>query len=217
MGRPKIARKSTWVDMTAFCDVAFLLLAFFILTTRFKPPEALSVVTPGSVSSKEAENEDQCMISVGPDGRVFISFSEENRRVEVIDDLNKRLGLQLTEAEVQRASSAEYFASPLNTLKSFLNLEPDNRKAAALPGIPVKDTANNEMKEWVRSVNNVFLGSKLNLMVKGDQKMPYPYFKGVIDAFKANDQMKFQIVTSQSPIPEGTPLAERARRETIKD
>jgi biopolymer transport protein ExbD len=217
MGRPKIARKSTWVDMTAFCDVAFLLLAFFILTTRFKPPEALTVLTPSSVSSKEAENDDQCMVSLGPDGRVFISFSEDTRRVEIVDDLNKRLGLGLTEAEVQRAGGAEFFASPLNTLKSYLNLEPEDRKGATLPGIPVKDSANNEMTEWIRSVNNVFLGEKLNLMVKGDQKMPYPYFKGVIDAFKINDQMKFQIITSQSPIPEGTPLADRARRETIKD
>jgi len=217
MGRPKIARKSTWVDMTAFCDVAFLLLAFFILTTRFKPPEAVAVVTPSSVSSKEAENDDQCLVSVGADGRVFISFSEENRRVEIVDDLNKRLGLTLTEEEVQKAAKAEFFASPLNTLKSFLNVDPENRKGGTLPGIPVRDSANNEMKEWIRSVNNVFLGAKLNLMVKGDQQMPYPYFKGVIDTFKANDQMKFQIVTSQAPIPEGTPLADRARREVIKD
>lgn len=217
MGRPKIARKSTWVDMTAFCDVAFLLLAFFILTTKFKPPEALQVVTPSSVSSKEAETVDQCMVSVGPDGRVFISFSEDNRRVQVIDDLNKRLGLTLTEAEVQAASTAEYFASPLNTLKSFLNIAKDDRKAGSLPGIPVKDTANNEMTEWIRSVTNVFLGEKLNLMVKGDQKMAYPAFKGVINAFKANDQMKFQIITSQQPIPEGTPLAQKARTSIIKE
>ena len=30
MSRPKIARKSTSIDMTAMCDVAFLLLSFFI-------------------------------------------------------------------------------------------------------------------------------------------------------------------------------------------
>ncbi len=36
MARPKIARKSTAVDMTAMCDVAFLLLSFFILTTKSK-------------------------------------------------------------------------------------------------------------------------------------------------------------------------------------
>ncbi len=42
MGRAKIPRKSTTIDMTAMCDVAFLLLSFFILATKFKPPEALS-------------------------------------------------------------------------------------------------------------------------------------------------------------------------------
>lgn len=217
MGRPKIARKSTHVDMTAFCDVGFLLLSFFILTTKFKPPEALAVVTPSSVSSKEAEAEDQCLVSIGQDGRVFISFSEDTRRVEVVDDLNKRLGLQLTPAEVKSAGTAEYFASSFNQLKSFLAVPVDKRQGASFPGIPIKDTANNELTEWIRSVSTVFLGAKLNLMVKGDQKMQYPAFKGVIDAFKKNDQMKFQIITSQEAIPGGTPLAEKARKEIIKE
>jgi hypothetical protein len=63
----------------------------------------------------------------------------------------------------------------------------------------------------------VFLGDKLNLFVKGDKKTNYLAFKGVIDAFKKNDQMKFRIITSQQPIPDGTPLADRARKETIKE
>ena len=54
MPRPKIARKSTTVDMTAMCDVAFLLLSFFILTTKFKPSEAVPIETPTSVSAKVA-------------------------------------------------------------------------------------------------------------------------------------------------------------------
>jgi biopolymer transport protein ExbD len=209
MGRAKLARKSTYVDMTAFCDVGFLLLAFFILTTKFKPPEALTVVTPSSVSSKEAEAENQFMVSIGPDGRVFLSFTEDTRRIEVVDDLNKRLGLQLTDAEVKSAGTAEYFASSFNQLKSFLAIPVDQRKGGAFPGIPIKDTANNELTEWVRSVTNVFLGSELHLMVKGDQKMQYPAFKGVIDAFKKNDQMKFKIITSQEAIPGGSPLAKK--------
>ncbi|MBL7737348.1 MAG: biopolymer transporter ExbD, partial [Chitinophagaceae bacterium] len=49
MARAKLPRKSTTVDMTAMCDVAFLLLTFFILTTKFKPDEALTVTTPKSV------------------------------------------------------------------------------------------------------------------------------------------------------------------------
>ena len=39
MPNVKLPRKSTAVDMTAMCDVAFLLLSFFILAAKFKPPE----------------------------------------------------------------------------------------------------------------------------------------------------------------------------------
>ena len=35
MPKVKIPRKSTAVDMTAMCDVAFLLLTFFMLTSNF--------------------------------------------------------------------------------------------------------------------------------------------------------------------------------------
>ncbi|MFM7710399.1 MAG: biopolymer transporter ExbD, partial [Ferruginibacter sp.] len=34
MPKIKIPRKSTNIDMTAMCDVAFLLLSFFILATK---------------------------------------------------------------------------------------------------------------------------------------------------------------------------------------
>ena len=55
MGRAKLPRKSTSIDMTAMCDVAFLLLSFFILTTKFKPAEAIAVTTPNSVAAKVAD------------------------------------------------------------------------------------------------------------------------------------------------------------------
>ncbi|MGI8636708.1 MAG: ExbD/TolR family protein, partial [Segetibacter sp.] len=69
MSRPKIARKSTSVDMTAMCDVAFLLLAFFILTTKFKATENIKVETPSSVSSKVAPEKDVTLVSVTKDGK----------------------------------------------------------------------------------------------------------------------------------------------------
>jgi biopolymer transport protein ExbD len=43
--------------MTAMCDVAFLLLTFFILTATAKIPEPIAVDTPNStVKSKLPEN-----------------------------------------------------------------------------------------------------------------------------------------------------------------
>ena len=71
MGRAKIKRGSTNVDMTAMCDVAFLLLSFFILTTKFKPAEAVEVTPPSSVSSKTATEKDAFKVSIDKDGQGF--------------------------------------------------------------------------------------------------------------------------------------------------
>src|SRR5450755_1817485 len=74
MGRAKLPRKSTNIDMTAMCDVAFLLLSFFILATKFKPPEALSVVTPSSVSTK-VEQEKNNFVRI-PNAYIGAPFSQ---------------------------------------------------------------------------------------------------------------------------------------------
>ena len=47
----KLPRKSTDTDMTPFVDIAFLILSFFIMATKFKPEEPIKVETPSSVSS----------------------------------------------------------------------------------------------------------------------------------------------------------------------
>ena len=75
MPRIKVPRKSTSVDMTAMCDVAFLLLSFFILTTKFKPSEALAVTTPSSVSSKVAPDKDVVLVTIDKDGKAYLSIS----------------------------------------------------------------------------------------------------------------------------------------------
>src|SRR5215212_8141087 len=96
MARPKIARKSTSIDMTAMCDVAFLLLSFFILATKFKPPEAVEVVTPSSVSSKAAPENNAFMVSINRDGLVFLDMSSEMRK-EVLEQLASARNLQFSE------------------------------------------------------------------------------------------------------------------------
>ena len=50
MGRVKIKRKSTLIDMTAMSDVTVLLLTFFMLTSTFLQKEPVTVKTPSSVS-----------------------------------------------------------------------------------------------------------------------------------------------------------------------
>ncbi|MEN0081712.1 biopolymer transporter ExbD, partial [Flavobacterium lindanitolerans] len=45
MAKIKLSKKSSRIDMTAMCDMAFLLLSFFIMTATAKVPEALPVDT----------------------------------------------------------------------------------------------------------------------------------------------------------------------------
>jgi hypothetical protein len=46
----------------------------------------------------------------------------------------------------------------------------------------------------------------MHLEVKGDDAALYPSFSGVIWAFKKNDQMKFQLITSPIAAPIGSEL-----------
>jgi biopolymer transport protein ExbD len=210
MGRAKLPRKSTNIDMTAMCDVAFLLLSFFILATKFKPPEALSVVTPSSVSTKVAPEKDVVLVTIDKDGKVYLSVSDNNvsEKKDMIEALNtsKNLGLSPTEkANFVNVPNA-YIGAPFSQLKSYLDKNPADLAHVVKPGIPAVDSTNNEMIDWFKAAADAFQGKKMNVLVKGDDASKYPSFQGVIIALKKNDLMKFQVVTASVPVPGGTEL-----------
>jgi biopolymer transport protein ExbD len=210
MGRAKIPRKSTNIDMTAMCDVAFLLLSFFILATKFKPPEALTVVTPSSVSSKIAPDKKVVLITMDQEGKVYFSVSDDNpgRKKDIIESINTTKNLGLTEAEKKNfyANSAAYVGVPFSQLKPYLDLGSEQLKAFKQPGIPTVDSTNNELTDWIRAAVTAFQGDKMNILVKGDDAAKYPAFQGVIIALKKNDQLKFQLVTNPVTPPVGSEL-----------
>jgi biopolymer transport protein ExbD len=197
--------------MTAMCDVAFLLLSFFILTTKFKPEEAVTVTTPSSVSSKAAPDKDVTLVTITKDGKAFLSLDNEEVKEEMAKEISKSKGINIDAGQFRRAS---FFGTSFGQLPSFLALPEDAKKGDKLPGIPMLDTANNEMIEWMRIVvaAHANTNSKLNLLVKGDNLAKYPQFKNVIAAFKKNDQFKFQMITNPEGVPTGTDLWKKYMR-----
>ena len=207
MGRAKLPRKSTSIDMTAMCDVAFLLLSFFILTTKFKPSEAIAVTTPSSVSSKVAPNKDFVLVTIDKDGKVFLTIDDKQKREQVANSMNttKNLGI-----DVAKFKAAGFIGTSFSGLNSFLSISEENRKGDLLPGIPCKDTANNELTVWMQAVNEVYAGMKMDLLLKGDNLSKYPSFKGVLTAFKKNNIQKFQMVTNPENAPAGSELYKKS-------
>ncbi len=210
MARPKIPRKSTFVDMTAMCDVAFLLLSFFILTTKFKPSEAVPVDTPNSVASKIAPENDVIMVSLNNDNKVFLSAGDSKRdkdnKREIISNINSSRNLGLTEAEMNALVKAPFIGVSLGQLKQQARMQTEQMTGKSLPGIPVMDTSNNELLDWMRAVAKVYQGQKVTLLLKGDNVSKYPAFKNIITAFTTNDFFKFQMVTNPESVPRGSDL-----------
>src|ERR1700727_2899556 len=183
MPRAKIPRKSTNIDMTAMCDVAFLLLSFFILATKFKPPEALTVVTPSSVYTKIAPDGNVVLITMDRDGKVYFSVSDKNtaEKAAIIDAINTSKNLGLTDAEKRNFSNnaSDYIGVPFSQLKSLLDGNTADLKGVVMPGIPTVDSTNNELRDWMQAAASAFQNEHMFILVKGDDAAKYPAFSGV--------------------------------------
>jgi len=210
MARPKIARKSTIVDMTAMCDVAFLLLSFFILTTKPKPSEAVPIQTPQSVANKFVPDKGVVMISLNNEGNVYLSVSDNRddreKKKSMIEELNTKNNLGLSSDEIASLVKQAFIGVSLAQLKQQAHFNSEQITAKNLPGIPSQDTTNNQMIEWIRAAKVAYMGTHMDLIIKGDNVAKYPVFKNILTAFKKNDEFKFQMVTNQSNVPEGTDL-----------
>lgn len=205
----KIPRKSADTDMTPFVDIAFLILTFFIMATKMKPPEPVEITTPNSVSTKEIPANDAILVDIDKNGRVFFSMQAEknpNLKYDLIKNLNTTRNLGLTEAEMKNFIKTPAIGVPFSQLKGLLSTPVDNQKSIKQPGIPVQDSTNNELYYWIRDAVTTFAGSKINYLIKGDNAAKYPIFKDVLSAFKKNDIYKFQLVTSAEDVPAGTEL-----------
>ncbi|TDW99278.1 ExbD/TolR family protein [Dinghuibacter silviterrae] len=211
MPRVKIPRKSTTVDMTAMCDVAFLLLTFFMLATKFKPDDVVKVAPPSSVSSDDVPDKNAFQVMFDKDGKVFFSYNDDENLGPLIDVVSTQQNLGLSPAEKKNLAhilaAGGGLGMPFAELKQVLDLDPDSYKAFKQPGIPAIDSAHNELRTWVTCLLQANGGrTPDNVLIKGDNGAKYPAFKEVIRAFTDNKVFHFKLVTAMADAPPGTAL-----------
>ena len=226
MGKVKIKKKETRIDMTAMSDVTVLLLTFFMLTSTFLQKEPVTVITPPSVSEEKVPDSNLLSVLVSPEGKVFLevlgskdsTMKSETVRADLLKNMvaeykktHPSANLAFTNKEMETFSKLNAFGVPITKMKEWLNLEPDQRdkflESEQNPGVPInmnEDPNNpNEFQMWVRAAYNSLNPELQEAMVKGrgiaikaDQTTPYSVVNVVMDNLQTMKMNKFTLMTA---------------------
>jgi len=198
MPRIKVKRTSTVTDMTAMCDVAALLLTFFILTATARQPEPLAVSTPSSTYEFKVPAENNATLTIGQ-GKVFFEVAGVNVRKRTLELMAEQYNMTFTPEELKAFMGIGSFGVPLQSLKQLIEMNPGDRmKPGVQPGIPT-DSTDNQLSAWVlnaRKATKEINQQDMRISIKGDSKEEYPVVKKVIDILQDQKVNKFLLVTN---------------------
>ena len=198
MPRVKVARKSTAIDMTAMCDVAFLLLTFFILSAKPKTQDPAQIQIPAATVIGPIPEVDFSTISIGQ-GKVFFNVEGDDVRKKTLEIMGDKYKITFTPDEKNTFAGVESFGVPISQLKTFLALDPKQRGTITQPGIPVDTTNTNELYDWVHSARlaDKYLHDKdLKIGIKGNSEEEYPTVAKVIATLQKQKVDRFNLITA---------------------
>jgi len=199
MPRVKVPRKSTSVDMTAMCDVAFLLLTFFILTATARQPDPLEVKIPSSTVQFKVPDKDLTILTIGK-GKVFIEIIGKDVKILTLQKMAEKYGTTFTPEQYQRFGVVSSFGAPFNQLGNYINMNAEDRKKSGIEiGIPSDTTQNNELYNWIeqaRRATSELHQTEMRVSIKGDADEEYPTVRRIVDVLQRQQINKFSLITS---------------------
>lgn len=194
MGRAKIKKKSTFIDMTAMSDVTVLLLTFFMLTSTFVKKEPVQVATPASVSEIKIPETNILQILVDPAGKIFMSLDKQPDMKAVLEKMGEEYGIKFTPAQEKKFITASTFGVPMRSMQKFLDLPGEEQdRLLKNEGIPC-DSIDNQFKSWVRNARQV--NPDLRIAIKADASTPYAVIKKVMSSLQDLRENRYNLITS---------------------
>ena len=194
MGRAKIKKKSTFIDMTAMSDVTVLLLTFFMLTSTFVKKEPVQVFTPASVSEIKIPETNILQILVDPQGKIFMSLDKQPDMKAVLEKMGEEYGVDFTPEQEKKFVTASTFGVPMRSMQKYLDLPSDQQdKLLKNEGIPC-DSTDNQFKSWVRRARQV--NPDLRIAIKADASTPYAVIKNVMSSLQDLRENRYNLITS---------------------
>lgn len=203
MPKVKPKRKNPSIDMTAMVDVAFLLLTFFILTTKFKAQDRVVVDTPTSISEIIVPTTDLFMITVDKTGMVVVGVSQETRQ-GMLEKVIETYGISVPPAGMNFFTNTPSFGVPINELQTWLSeSDPNKLKDYPYRGVPIDTRPGkiNELKEWINAARRT--NPRLRFAIKGDRDALYEKMDKVIFTLQDVNINKFNLITGLEADPNG--------------
>ncbi len=198
MPKVKVPRKSTSVDMTAMTDVAFLLLTFFMLATKFKPDEPVIVDTPSSISENKLPESGVILLTIDKNNRVFFSVDGQKVREELLNKMATKYNITFSADQIKEFSNMSAFGVPIAQLPQLISMKAEERLKVEQKGIPC-DSLNNELGDWIwqtRLASKLINNADVRVAVKGDRDTNYPIVKQIIATLQDKKINRFNFITT---------------------
>ena len=200
MPKVKPHRTSPSLDMTPMVDLAFLLVTFFMLTTKFAPEETVVVDTPSSVSELKLPESNVITLTIDKKkDRVFFGVDDPKTKIQALQKVAAKYRVNFTAAQAKEFGNLPNFGLPISQLGSYLNVDKEERKQlnAQQPGVPI-DSLNNQLIDWVleaRKANQALFKKPTYIAIKGDGNADVPTVQKVIKLLQERDINRFNLIT----------------------
>lgn len=180
--RPK-GRPGITLDMTPMVDIGFLLVIFFMTTTRMREPQAIEITLPPDTGTdKPVAQSNVLTINIMNDGTILQNMSVDAPAPVVVDSLDNLMVTQKLDNIKKQPPHYDKNMVLYESGEEFL------RRYDAMPGDIKK-----EVRDSMDKVRDEKI-CRLTLLVKVARESSYDHVVAVMDAIQQNQIARFAIV-----------------------